>query len=156
MTDDSPKVLTPDEELLEEAWGIIANARDWLIEDDQSLNWEAAAKRWRDKYFSRYLTGNEPKAIARKNHAEQAKMLGKRVRVWIDRKAHYPAIPDCGDIPGRGAIDTVDVIVEGIFLGYGDGGEFEIMEDDCFVYHCWPLLEIKLVEEVKVNVNETS
>ena len=36
------------DDLLEAAWGIIANAWDWNMDDRQ--DWRAAAKRWRDAY----------------------------------------------------------------------------------------------------------
>jgi len=55
--------------------------------------------------------------------------LGKRVRVTLDK-------------PQPGRRDKA-VISEGTFLGYSDGGTFEIEEDDGFVHHCWPLLEIE-------------
>lgn len=47
-------------------------------------------------------------------------LLGKHVQVTLDE----------------------NVIVTGQFLGFGDGGDFEILEDDGFVHHCWPLLSI--------------
>jgi len=34
--------------LLEAAWGIIANAKDWF--DDDRVEWIGAAERWRDRY----------------------------------------------------------------------------------------------------------
>jgi hypothetical protein len=128
-------------DLLEMAWGIIANA-GW-DECAKSPGWQDAAVRWRNKYFAwqdKVLHGDC------RFKSKATPLLGRRVKVWLDRKASYPAIPDLNDIPGRGALDTVDVIVEGVLIGFGDGGDFEIMEDDGFVYHCWPMLEI---EEVK-------
>lgn len=38
--------------VLETAWTIIANARDWLVDDDQCKIWVEAAKAWRDKYHN--------------------------------------------------------------------------------------------------------
>lgn len=38
-----------------------------------------------------------------------------------------------------------DVIVQGQFVAFGDGGEFEILQDDGFVHHCWPMLAIEEV-----------
>ena len=42
-------------DLLQIAWGIIANASggDW---DKETLEWKAAAERWRDKYHSDVLS----------------------------------------------------------------------------------------------------
>lgn len=34
---------------LYDAWCVIANARDWLIEDEQAEQWRIAAMRWRDR-----------------------------------------------------------------------------------------------------------
>ena len=36
-----------------------------------------------------------------------------------------------------------DAIAHGQFLGYGEGGEVQLLCDDGFVHHCWPLLDIK-------------
>lgn len=32
-----------------QAWTVIANARDWLLDDDQAKQWVLAAQRWRDE-----------------------------------------------------------------------------------------------------------
>lgn len=48
-------------------------------------------------------------------------LLGKRVRVRLDK----------------------DVIVTGQLLGFGEGGDFEILEDDGCVHYCWPMLHIE-------------
>lgn len=50
-------------------------------------------------------------------------LLGKRVRVTLDEA----------------------VVTEGVLLGFGDGGQFEIQEDDGLVYHAWPMLAIEEV-----------
>ncbi len=49
MEDDSHEVLLND--LLESAWGLIANASggDW---DKATPEWRDAAVRWRDRYFA--------------------------------------------------------------------------------------------------------
>ena len=39
-----------DEDLTHTAWGIIANSANWNMDDPTSLEWRAAAIRWRDKY----------------------------------------------------------------------------------------------------------
>ena len=56
--------------------------------------------------------------------------LGQRVKVTLVRA------------------DGVDpaVIAEGKLLGFGQGGNFEIEEDDGFVHYCWPMLDIELSE----------
>lgn len=57
--------------------------------------------------------------------ADAHRLLGKQVRVQID-------------------IDGAEkMIVEGQLLGFGDGGDFEILCDDGMVYHAWPMLTIK-------------
>lgn len=61
---------------------------------------------------------------------ETRALLGKRVEVTLV----------------RGSIDGSDAIISrGQFLGFGDGGEVEILEDDGFVHHCWPMLDIREV-----------
>jgi hypothetical protein len=57
--------------------------------------------------------------------AERAALLGKRVRVTLDE----------------------NVVHEGRLLGFGDGGDFEIDQDDGFVYHAWPLLAIEEIPD---------
>jgi hypothetical protein len=56
-------------------------------------------------------------------HGDVAALLGQQVEVVLDT-------------------EPKQVVVRGQLLGFGDGGNFEILEDDGFVYHCWPLLEI--------------
>lgn len=52
--------------------------------------------------------------------ARSRELLGKRVTVKLD----------------------ANVIVTGLLLGFGNGGDFEILEDDGFVHYCWPMLSI--------------
>lgn len=56
-----------------------------------------------------------------KNFDEFKTFLGKRVRVRL----------------------AETTIVTGTLLAFGDGGDFEILEDDGFVHFCWPMLEIE-------------
>lgn len=56
--------------------------------------------------------------------ARAKSLLGKRVKVQLWNK---------------------HVVVEGQFLGFGDGGDFEILEDDGLVHYCWPMLDIEAV-----------
>ena len=35
-----------------------------------------------------------------------------------------------------------NVIARGQLLGFGEGGDFELLEDDGCVHYCWPMLEI--------------
>jgi hypothetical protein len=56
-------------------------------------------------------------------HAHVTSLLGKRVKVKL--AAH--------------------VVQEGVLLGYGDGGDVELRQDDGMVHHCWPLLEVEEV-----------
>ena len=58
-------------------------------------------------------------------HASRMRQLGKHVRVKLDK----------------------NVVQEGTLLGFGEGGDFEIQQDDGFVYHCWPLLAITEVPD---------
>jgi hypothetical protein len=54
-------------------------------------------------------------------------LLGKRVRVRIT------------DASARDR-----VIVIGTLLGFGEGGDFEVLDDsDGLVHYCWPLLHIE-------------
>lgn len=51
-------------------------------------------------------------------------LLGKRVRVTLK--------------------DDGPVIVTGKLLGFGEGGDFEILDDgDLTVHYCWPMLGIE-------------
>lgn len=36
---------------LYQAWALIANARDWLLEDVQAKEWVEAATKWRDNVW---------------------------------------------------------------------------------------------------------
>lgn len=58
-------------------------------------------------------------------------LLGKRVKVTLAR---------ANEQTGEEA-----VIARGIFLGFGQGGDLEIQEEDGFVHYCWPLLDIEEV-----------
>lgn len=57
-------------------------------------------------------------------------LLGKRVRVTLTDE-----------------FSPEQVITEGQFLGFGDGGEFEILEDDGFVHYCWPMLKVEEIND---------
>jgi len=61
-------------------------------------------------------------------------LLGKRVTVILDEGGY----PD----PKSPA-----VIVTGKLIGFGQGGDFEILEDDGFVHYCWPMLGVEEVTE---------
>lgn len=65
-------------------------------------------------------------------HAEAVRsLLGKRVKVTV-----------C-----QGDGDDDAVIVIGRLLGFGEGGDFEVLDDsDGFVHFCWPMLDIREVE----------
>jgi hypothetical protein len=39
---------------------------------------------------------------------------------------------------------TDNVVAKGQLLGFGDGGDVEILQDDGLVHHCWPMLEMRL------------
>lgn len=52
-------------------------------------------------------------------------LLGKQVRVTLSLE--------------KAAVAT---ITEGKLIGFGDGGDFEVLEDDGFVHYCWPMLNI--------------
>lgn len=59
-------------------------------------------------------------------------LLGQQVRVVVSYEDSE------GDVD-RG----IPVITEGKLLGFGQGGDFEILEDDGFVHYCWPMLKIE-------------
>jgi hypothetical protein len=61
-------------------------------------------------------------------------LLGQQVRVVLGYTD--------GEVSGdeyRG----LPVITEGQLLGFGQGGDFEILEDDGFVHYCWQMLKIE-------------
>lgn len=51
-------------------------------------------------------------------------LLGKEVRVKLD----------------------ANTIAKGKLLGFGDGGDFEILDEMGFVHYCWPMLDIEEAE----------
>ena len=57
-------------------------------------------------------------------------LLGQQVRVVLD----YDPPGDTGGVAR---------VTEGQLLGFGQGGDFEILEDDGFVHYCWPMLRIE-------------
>ena len=67
-------------------------------------------------------------------HPEVTALLGKRVEVILDEGGY----PD----PQAPA-----VIVTGKLIGFGQGGDFEILEDDGFVHYCWPMLGVEEVTD---------
>jgi len=79
--------------------------------------------------LSRHLNEMEKHKIETdKTHS----LLGKRVRVTLEEARN----------------ECPPIIVTGKFLGFGEGGDIEIEEDDGFIHWCWPMLN---VEEVKEN-----
>jgi hypothetical protein len=60
-------------------------------------------------------------------HDQARKLLGRRVTVTLK-------LPDGG---------AEAVITTGVLLGFGEGGEFEVLEADGFVHYCWPMLTIE-------------
>jgi hypothetical protein len=67
---------------------------------------------------------------------EYRALLGKRVRVTLNHEEK--------------------VITEGQLLGFGEGGDFEILEDDGFVHYCWPMLSIEEVPEPVIDMGYLS
>jgi len=61
-------------------------------------------------------------------------LLGQQVRVVMDYTDGTTHTVEEQGLP---------VITEGTLLGFGDGGDFEILEDDGFVHYCWPMLKIE-------------
>jgi hypothetical protein len=61
------------------------------------------------------------------------RLLGKQVTVTLDREGVNP----------DGVAYGSNEIISGQFLGIGEGGNFEILEDDGMIYHCWPALAIR-------------
>lgn len=60
-----------------------------------------------------------------KTDEEIRAMLGKRVTVTL-----------------TDASSDEKVITTGELLAFGQGGDFEILEDGGFIHYCWPMLEI--------------
>lgn len=57
-------------------------------------------------------------------------LLGQQVKVVLGWEP-------CNDEQG------IPTITQGKLLGFGQGGDFEILEDDGFVHYCWPMLKIE-------------
>lgn len=54
-------------------------------------------------------------------------LLGQRVKAFLT-------------YPDENGTATIAV---GTLIGFGQGGDFELLEDDGFVHYCWPLLDIE-------------
>lgn len=50
--DNTEQDTTQPDDILMEAWGVIANARDWGADDLQGEVWRSAAERWRDRWHA--------------------------------------------------------------------------------------------------------
>lgn len=61
--------------------------------------------------------------------SEMKTFLGKKVKVTLSQD------------------ESLAAIVTGTLLGFGDGGVFEILEEDGFVHYCWPLLDMEELDE---------
>jgi len=61
-------------------------------------------------------------------HGRLVPLLGKQVKVTLSE-------------------DDPQGVSVGQFLGFGDGGDLEILEHDGFVHHCWPLLHVEEVTD---------
>jgi hypothetical protein len=72
--------------------------------------------------------------LLHKTHSEPGdyarSLLGQQVRVTL---GYEPLGGERGD----------PVVTTGKLLGFGQGGDFEILEDDGFVHYCWPMLKIE-------------
>lgn len=69
-------------------------------------------------------------------HDKVVSFLGQQVDVLLALKgspADYLGI----------AKEAEHRIVSGKLLGFGDGGDFEILGDDGFVHHAWPMLDVR-------------
>jgi hypothetical protein len=92
----------------------------------------------RDPYDSGYWLAldNMEKELAgqlefAKEQQRQHDLFGKRVRVTMEYAKN----------------DAGPIVTEGTFLGYGEGGDIEILEDDQFIHYCWPALNIEEVTD---------
>lgn len=74
-------------EELEWAWSLIANARDWLITDDElSKPWIEAACRWRDEVYHPALEGNKqlperPVSLRVSSEATRGRFTAQQMKV---------------------------------------------------------------------------
>lgn len=57
-------------------------------------------------------------------HEAMTPLLGKRVRVTLSRS-------------------DPQVVQEGILIGFGEGGDVELLASDGMLYHAWPSLRIE-------------
>jgi hypothetical protein len=68
-----------------------------------------------------------------KTTAEVRALLGKHVRVSLGKNVSYL---------GSGK----EVVVTGVLVGFGESGDFEIVDDcDSTLHYCWPMLDIEEV-----------
>jgi hypothetical protein len=63
---------------------------------------------------------------------EARALLGQRVRVTMVRG-------------GEGG--DPQTITSGVLVGFGQGGDFEILEGDGMIHYCWPMLQIERIND---------
>jgi hypothetical protein len=85
----------------------------------------------RDRYSE--LRGLLQDLMRTQGDRPEHRLLGKQVTVTLGKKGVNPDGTAYGE----------DAIISGQFLGVGEGGNFEILEDDGMIYHCWPALQIE-------------
>lgn len=103
---------TTTDDLLHRAWGVIANARDWLETDDQAQEWVDAAERWRDEWLG--VPAESPETDVE--------------RLWRIVFEHIGTASVCWENPGGAGVFkseaasdvAVDLINELIACGYID------------------------------------
>ena len=82
-------------------------------------------------------------------HDDCVALLGQQVEVVLARVGD-PTGPwgwDVTDGPRRAS----DEVARGVLLGFGDGGDLEILEDDGMTHHCWPNLEVRARSDVTAD-----
>ena len=109
--------------------------RGYLI-DALMILMQQAEGHWDDDQFTELKILLEHLMRTKGDHAD-FRLLGQQVTVTLDREGTDPD----GTPYGK------NEIISGQFLGIGDGGNFEILEDDGFIYHCWPALHIEERDE---------
>lgn len=105
--------------------------RRYLI-DALMILMQQAEGHWDDEQFTELKILLEH-LIRTKGDWEYCAFLGKQVAVTLDREGTQLDGTPYGE----------NKIIRGQLLGIGEGGDFEILEDDGFIHYCWPALHIE-------------
>jgi hypothetical protein len=111
---------------------IFSSAERGYLIDAMMVFMEQVEKTWSfDQYRELMILLEHLMRTDRHSRHPQHRLLGKQVTVLL-----------CRESPGSPA-----VVSRGQLLGFGEGGNIEVLEDDGFIHYCWPMLEVRERDE---------